>query len=106
MIAGRLGLDHDRVLFSRYAIPVMVRYLEQCDGSLSQKDRDKLLFWYVQSGMWGRYSGSTESYINQDIEAISGDSGSLDRLLEHKAAFDPGGVLPSALTDRLLGGVM
>ena len=26
LIAGRLGLDHDRVLFSRFAIPVMVRY--------------------------------------------------------------------------------
>ncbi len=34
MIAGRLGLDHDRVLFGRFAVPVMVRYLDQKRGTL------------------------------------------------------------------------
>ncbi|MDZ7697756.1 MAG: DUF262 domain-containing protein [Deltaproteobacteria bacterium] len=82
MISGRLGLDHDRVFFSRFAVPVMVRYLDQCHGSLSEQERDKLLFWFVQTGMWGRFSGSTESYIDQDLEAISGENGGLDRLLE------------------------
>lgn len=62
LISGRLGLDHDRVLFGRYAILVMVRYLDQRKGPLSATERDKLLFWYVQAGMWGRFSGSTESF--------------------------------------------
>jgi hypothetical protein len=50
-IAGRLGLDHDQVLFGRYAVPVMVRYLDQHTGSLDVAERDKLLFWFVQAGM-------------------------------------------------------
>lgn len=82
MVGGRLGLDHDRVLFSRFAIPVMVRYIDQHEGALSEHERDKLLFWFVQTGMWGRFSGSTESYIDQDLEALIGEDGGLDKLLD------------------------
>jgi hypothetical protein len=82
LIGGRLGLDHDRVLFGRFAIPVMVRYLDQRNGSLDAREQDKLLFWFVQAGMWGRFSGSTESYIDQDLAALEGNDGGLDKLLE------------------------
>jgi hypothetical protein len=82
MIGGRLGLDHDRVLFARYAIPVIVRYLDTRTGPLSEKERDKLLFWYAQSGMWGRFSGSTESFLDTDLEALEGPNGGLDNMLE------------------------
>lgn len=82
LIAGRLGLDHDQVLFGRFAIPVMVRYLDLYGGSLNEIDRDKLLFWFAQSGMWGRFSGSTESYIDKDLEVLTSENNSLDALLE------------------------
>ena len=81
MIAGRLGLDHDRVLFSRFAIPVMVRFLDVHQGPLDEKTRDKLLFWYVQSGMWGRFSASTESVIDKDLGILDESGGDLDRLI-------------------------
>ncbi|MEX5597358.1 DUF262 domain-containing protein [Pseudophaeobacter sp. C1-32P7] len=81
MIAGRLGLDHDRVLFSRFAIPVMVRYLDTHGGKLDEKTRDKLLFWYVQSGMWGRFSASTESVIDKDLGILEQSGGDLDKLI-------------------------
>lgn len=80
IISGRLGLDHDRVFFGRFAIPVMVRYLEQRKETLTQKEKDKLLFWFVQCGMWGRFSGSTESMIDKDLEAL--EDNELDSLLE------------------------
>ena len=82
LISGRFGLDHDRVLFGRFAIPVMARYLDQRNTPLDERERDKLLFWYIQAGMWGRFSGSTESYIDQDLSSIEDLSGGLDRLLE------------------------
>lgn len=81
-IDGRLGIDHDRVLFGRFAIPIMVRYLDRCNGHLDEKNRDKLLFWFVQVGMWGRYSGSVESFLDKDLEALEKGNGSLDLLLE------------------------
>lgn len=86
LISGRLGLDHDRVLFGRFAVPVIVRYLDQRQtakqGPMDEKERDKLLFWYAQAAMWGRFSGSTESYIDKDLEALEGDDGGLNKLLD------------------------
>ena len=82
LIGGRLGLDHDQVFFGRFGVPVMVRYLDQRSGPMEVKERDKLLFWFVQAGMWGRFSGSTESFIDQDLAALEGPDGGLDKLLE------------------------
>jgi len=82
LIAGRLGLDHDQVFFGRFGVPVMVRYMDQKKGSLNAKERDKLLFWFAQAGMWGRFSGSTETFIDQDLAALEGPNGGLDTLLE------------------------
>ncbi len=86
LIGGRLGLDHDQVFFGRFGVPVMARYLDlrqaQKLGPMDEKTRDKLLFWYVQAAMWGRFSGSTESYIDKDLEALVGDDDGLDKLLE------------------------
>jgi hypothetical protein len=85
-ISGRLGLDHDQVLFGRFGVPVMARYLDQRQswklGPMDEKERDKLLFWFVQAAMWGRFSGSTESFIDQDLAALEGEEGGLDKLLD------------------------
>ena len=82
MIAGRLGLDHGRVFFGRGAVAVMSRYLEKCGGKLDVIERDKLLFWYAEAAMWGRFSSSTESFIDADLAALDGEGGGLDRLLD------------------------
>lgn len=82
LIGGRLGLDHDQVFFGRFGVPVMVRYLDRRNGPMNETERDKLLFWFVQAGMWGRFSGSTESFIDQDLAALEGEDGGLDKLLE------------------------
>ena len=60
----------------------MVRYLDRLKRPMNETERDKLLFWFVQAGMWGRFSGSTESFIDQDLAALEGEDGGLDKLLE------------------------
>jgi hypothetical protein len=80
LIGGRLGLDHDQVFFGRFGVPVMVRHLDRRSGPLTERERDKLLFWFVQAGMWGRFSGSTETFIDQDLAALEG-AGGVDALL-------------------------
>lgn len=82
LISGRLGLDHDQVFFGRFGVPVMVHYLDRRKGPMNEKERDKLLFWFVQAGMWGRFSGSTESFIDKDLAALECADGGLDKLLE------------------------
>ncbi|MEO0644688.1 MAG: DUF262 domain-containing protein [Cyanobacteria bacterium J06650_10] len=83
VIASRLGLDHHRVLGSIYAFPLMTRYLDQRGGHFpNHQERDKLLYWYIHTMLWGRYSSSIESNLRKDLVAISGSDGSLDRLIE------------------------
>lgn len=89
MISGRLGLDHEQVLFGRFGIPVMVRYLDR-EQQLTGKAWDKLLFWYAQAGMWGRFSGSTESFIDKDLAALEDPSKGLDALLEQLRLWNGG----------------
>lgn len=104
LIDGRLGLDHDRVLFGRFAIPIMVRYLDKCNGHIDERNRDKLLFWFVQVGMWGRYSGSVESFLDKDLEALESGNGSLEMLLEQLRLWHGGlKVEPGHFTGWSLG---
>ena len=82
MIGSRLGLDHDRVLFGKYALAVMAHYLDRGGGKLADaRERDRLLYWYLQAAMWGRFSGSTESFLDQDLKLIEELDGGLDRLI-------------------------
>jgi hypothetical protein len=104
LISSRLGLDHDRVFFGRFGVPVLVRYLDQRDGPMDAVESDKLLFWFLQAGMWGRFSGSTESYIDQDLAALEGDDGGLDKLLEQLRLWHGGlRVEPGHFTGWSLG---
>ncbi|MHB9036365.1 MAG: GmrSD restriction endonuclease domain-containing protein [Armatimonadota bacterium] len=83
MISSRLGLDHDRVLGSKGSFPLMARYVAECGGHISNhQQRDKLLYWYIHTILWGRYAGSTESILNQDLSLIENIDGCLDRLIE------------------------
>jgi hypothetical protein len=104
LIGGRLGLDHDQVFFGRFGVPVMVRYMDTNKGLLDAKERDKLLFWFAQAGMWGRFSGSTETFIDQDLAALEGPTGSLDTLLEQLRRWHGGlRVEPGHFTGWSLG---
>ena len=70
----------------------MARYLDRHDGPLPAEERDKLLFWFVQAGMWGRFSGSTETYIDQDLATLENAEAPLDGLLEQLQLWHGGRV--------------
>ncbi len=91
LIDGRLGLDHKQVLFGRFALPIMVHFVDRKGLELDEVERDRLLFWYVQAGMWGRFSGSTETALDQDLSLMEDLDGALDRLI-HQMRLWQGGV--------------
>jgi hypothetical protein len=73
-VSGRLGLDHNRVLMGRYAFPVVSRFLHRNGGVFADgAQRDRMLFWYIHSALWGRFAGSTETVLTQDYETLSRD---------------------------------
>lgn len=85
LVSSRLGLDHSRVLFAKNAFPVIASLLHNQNKVSNIKQRDRLLYWYVQAGMWGRFSGSTLSTIEQDLSIISDsktEEDSIGKLIE------------------------
>ena len=75
-IGSRLGLDHSRVLGSVFAIVTMIGYLRHRQWKLADSaEWDKLLYWYVHAFLWGRYAGSTESVLAQDLNIINSGEG-------------------------------
>jgi hypothetical protein len=82
----------------------MVRYLDKRRGPLNEQERDKLLFWFAQAAMWGRFSGSTETFIDQDLATLDGPDGGLDKLLEQMRLWHGGlRVEPGHFTGWSLG---
>lgn len=52
-IAGRLGLDHTRVLGSPFSIATMIAVIDQKGGELTSAEWDRLLYWHVHVFLWG-----------------------------------------------------
>ncbi len=81
-ISDRLGLDHNRVLFGRFSIPVLVRHLAlRPPGLMSIDEWNQLLYWFLQAGMQGRFSGTMETTIKQDLVSVDGTLNGIERLI-------------------------
>jgi hypothetical protein len=81
LVGDRLGIDHDRVLAGRYALAALARLVSDRGGSIEDPQlQQRLLYWYVNTFLWGRYSGSTETVLQRDLEAIA--RGGIDGLID------------------------
>lgn len=78
----RLGLDHREVLGSPNALPAVIRLFDKPHTRLSEKERDKFLYWYVHAMLWGRYSGTVETVIRQDLMTIDENEEAVDAPIE------------------------
>ena len=74
-IGSRLGLDNTRVLSSKFAIPLMIGYLNKENRELNDAEWNKLLYWYIHTFLWGRYAGSTESVLARDLNVVNNGEG-------------------------------
>ena len=81
-ISGKLGLDHDRVLFAKNALPVLVRHLELCDRTnIDASEWNLILYWYLHVGIQGRFSTSSETRIRQDLVTLDGTLSGIEKLV-------------------------
>ena len=70
-----LGMDTDKVHNSKQAFPAMVNYLLNNGGDFpDDAAKAQLLHWYISASIWGRFSGPTETVINQDLVALREDN--------------------------------
>ena len=80
LLKSRLGIDHSRVLGSRYALVALARYVSDVGGSINDVHvQQRILYWYVNCALWGRYSSSVETRIRRDLEAL--DTSGVDGLI-------------------------
>jgi len=83
LIASTLGLDHDRVLMGRNALPVLGRLLLKSNGRFADAtEAGRALYWYVHAAVRGRFAGSTETFLAKDLETVDrhGIDGVIDSL--------------------------
>ncbi len=87
-ISSKLGLDHTRVLFAKFAIPVLIRHLELCkQGKMMSADEwNLILYWFLQAGIHGHFSGTTESKIRHDLRLVDGELSGIERLIAEVGA--------------------
>jgi hypothetical protein len=91
LVADRLGLDHDRVLAGRYAFTALVRLVSDRGGIVTDHvEQQRILYWYVHNFLWGRYSGSTETVLQRDLDAIadSGIDGAIAELRRSRGSLE------------------
>lgn len=82
-IADRLGLDHSQVFFGRGSIPLLAHYVDRKGPlNIGEGEWNRLLFWYLQASIRGRYSGSTESILDKDLASVENMDGGIDRLID------------------------
>ena len=90
LLNSRLGIDHNRVLASTYALIALARLVSDSGGSITDvRTQQRILFWYVHCFMWGRYSGPVETRIRRDLVALETDGvdGLIDELAQWRGSL-------------------
>lgn len=97
-------IDHTKFLNSLYPFFPAVYYLSKNDFKFpDEPTRDKFLYWFYNSLIWGRYSGSSETMLDQDIRVLK-ETNSVDELIK-TLALSRGGNLTVTAEDLELQGM-
>ena len=70
LISSRLGLDDSYVIGSPNFLPAIVRFFDKSNVKPNNETLNRILYWYIHSMLWGRYSAAVETVVRQDIIAI------------------------------------
>lgn len=75
-------IDSSEDFNSQYVLYVFVYYLSRNELKFrSTEEANKAIYWMFMALMWGRYSGSSESFLEKDMNIIK-ESHSLDALIQ------------------------
>jgi hypothetical protein len=97
-------IDDTSVLSSLSAFFPMMYYAAKNDFKFpDEKTRDKFLFWFYTSLIWGRFSGASESTLEEDLRILR-ETNSVDELIK-SSALARGGNLDVREDDLELQGV-
>ena len=90
ILSTRLGLDHARAISRGYSIHVLVRWMHSCNEDIdSTESINMLLYWYMLSGIFGRYLTSGESRLKQDYAMLKRKKEPIDGLVNLLKSASP-----------------
>jgi len=91
-IGSRLGLDHDQVIKGRFAFVTIIQLMKDGGGEISDYHQwNKIMYWYIHTFLWGRYSASTESALAQDLTILregKGIDGLISQLRKNRGSLE------------------
>ncbi|MEM1971312.1 MAG: DUF262 domain-containing protein [Candidatus Anstonellales archaeon] len=61
---------------------LMYIYNNRDKGIKNDSELNKLLYWFLMASFWGRYSGATESKLDEDLKALK-DPNPIDRWIQN-----------------------
>ena len=64
-------------------MPLVVYLADRPSGFASEQEKRRFLHWLYAALMWARYSGSSESKLNQDLEALKDPRPAREAAREH-----------------------
>lgn len=90
-IRTNVQVENFRLISSPFLLIPIAYYAHQKKEKIGKRDADKLLLWFYVAHMKGRYSrGSTESYLDSDLNVLKqggGPAGLLTQLKVHVKSF-------------------
>lgn len=79
ILEENLGIKNSEILPSQYVLIPLAFYLSQKKNAFSENDTKEFVLWLLLASFWGRYAGSPETRLDEDIKSI-GENKNLSKL--------------------------
>ena len=87
ILRDKAFIDSSDSFSSLYVFYVLGYYLKKNGGQFkSEEEANKAIYWMFTALLWGRFSGSSESFLEKDMNAIK-EHNSIDALIEEMHLF-------------------
>lgn len=87
ILRDKAFIDSSDSYSSLYVFYVLGYYLKKNGGQFkSEEEANKAIYWMFTALLWGRFSGSSESYLEKDMNAIKKHN-SIDALIDEMHLF-------------------
>lgn len=71
ILEENLGIKNSEILPSQYVLIPLAFYISQKKNAFSENDTREFILWFLLASFWGRYAGSPETRLDEDIKSIT-----------------------------------
>ncbi|MFA5033205.1 MAG: DUF262 domain-containing protein [bacterium] len=71
ILEENLGINNSYIFPSQYVLIPLAFYISQKKDAFSEKDSKEFILWFLLASYWGRYAGSPETKLDEDIKSIT-----------------------------------